>query len=233
MPQLSWTFEDQQLMTDATNYFAWQSRLVLPELGQRVLEVGCGIGNFTSQLLDREAVIAIDTEPRFIEHLKARYPHQPNLTALTRDAASGYSDLKPCRPDSCVCLNVLEHIEDDTRTLKDIAAVLTPGGAIVLIVPAFPVLTGPIDRNLKHCRRYTRKTLTSTAAAAGLKVRKLHYMNLPGFFGWWLNARILHRTAQSPTQIAIFDRLIVPLASRLESLIDPPFGQSLFCVLVQ
>ena len=34
-------------MSRAANYFEWQSRLVLPELGRRVIEIGCGIGNFT------------------------------------------------------------------------------------------------------------------------------------------------------------------------------------------
>ena len=31
-------------MAKARNYFAWQSRMVMRELGQRVVEVGCGIG---------------------------------------------------------------------------------------------------------------------------------------------------------------------------------------------
>ena len=70
------------------------------------------------------------------------------------------------------------------------------------------------------------------AAAAGLKVRCIHYLNMPGFFAWWLNFRVLRRESQSALQIALFDS-IVPLASRMERLATPPFGQSLFCVLVQ
>ena len=60
-------------MAQAANYFAWQSRLVAPELGQRVIEVGCGIGNFTGTLLDREAVLAVDVDPACIERLRERY----------------------------------------------------------------------------------------------------------------------------------------------------------------
>jgi hypothetical protein len=59
----------------------------------------------------------------------------------------------------------------------------------------------------------------------------LHYVNSIGFFGWWLNARVLRHEAQSGAQIAIFDRLIVPALSRVESVARPPFGQSLFAVL--
>ena len=59
----------------------------------------------------------------------------------------------------------------------------------------------------------------------------MQYLNLPGFFGWWLNARVLKREEQSERQIEIFDRLIVPAISRLEAVLPPPFGQSLFAVL--
>ncbi len=81
-----YTVEDQQRMTRAKNYFAWQSDLVTRELGQRVVEVGCGLGNFTSKLLDRELVIALDMEPDCVERLKQRYAHYQNLHALTCDA---------------------------------------------------------------------------------------------------------------------------------------------------
>jgi hypothetical protein len=69
------------------------------------------------------------------------------------------------------------------------------------------------------------------AEAAGLRVRKAHYMNSIGFFGWWANAHLLRRTAQSEGQIGIFDRYLVPILSRLEDWARPPFGQSLFVVL--
>jgi SAM-dependent methyltransferase len=231
MPSSAYTVADQERMTRAKNYFAWQSRLVIPELGRRVLEIGCGIGNFTELLLQREAVVALDIEPACIERLHARFPHQSNLTAAVRDASASLADLAVYRPDSCVCLNVLEHIENDNTTLRNIADILTPQGSIVLIVPAFPSLSGPIDRNLGHYRRYTRSSLNRLAANTGLTIHKSRYMNTPGFFAWWLNAHILRREAQSAAQIEAFDKFIVPVISRTEDLIHPPFGQSLFAVL--
>jgi SAM-dependent methyltransferase len=219
-------------MTRAKNYFAWQSRLVVRELGQRVVEVGCGIGNFTVLLLDRELVIALDREEACVESLRERFPGCPNLYALTCEAGSKtFRDLARYRPDSVVCVNVLEHIEDDVAALRAMAEILVPGGVIVLLVPAFDALYGPIDRNLGHYRRYRRGSLAALARAAGLDVRKLHYVNVAGFFGWWVNARVLKRETQSDGQIAIFDRLVVPVFSALEGAVAPPFGQSLLAVL--
>jgi len=219
-------------MTRAVNYFAWQARLVLPALGRRVVEVGCGIGNFTATLLDRELVIALDTEPECIARLQTRYPDRPNLHALVCEPGSAeFAGLARFAPDSCVCLNVLEHIADDAAALRAMASIVVPGGAIVLLVPAFPALFGPIDRNLGHHRRYRRKTLAALAHAADLRIEKLHYVNAVGCVGWWINAHVLRREAQSERQIAIFDRWIVPWISRIEALAPPPFGQSLFAVL--
>jgi SAM-dependent methyltransferase len=220
-------------MTRATNYFAWQHRLVTRELGRRVIEIGCGIGNFTGLLLDsREAVAAIDVEPACIERLLERYPDRANLEAVPCDVmAPAFAGLQAFRADSCVCLNVLEHIEDDREALRRMSAVLAPGGIVVLLVPAFPSLYGPIDRMLGHYRRYTRASMFRLAAEAGLSVQTTYYLNAIGFLGWWINAHVLKRTAQSSTQIEVFDRYVVPFSSRLESWIHPPFGQSLFVVL--
>lgn len=230
--QSAYALEDQAKMAAAENYFAWQSRLVTPELGARVVEVGCGIGNFTRFLLDRDAVYALDLDASCVDRIRTRYPDQANLHVQVCDPSSrAFEDLGRFRPDSCVCLNVLEHIEDDLAALQSMSSVLIPGGVIVLLVPAFPSLYGPIDKNLRHYRRYTRRSILELATAAQLRVRKLHYLNAIGFFGWWANAHIFRRTEQSALEIKIFDLVVVPLLSRVERWIHPPFGQSLFIVL--
>jgi SAM-dependent methyltransferase len=219
-------------MALATRYFAWQARLVAPELGRRILEVGCGLGNFTGMLLGREAVIAVDAEPRCIARLRLRYPNRPKLHAFVCDAQDpAFRDLASYRPDTCVCLNVLEHIADDRAALEAMASVVVTGGAIVLLAPAFQSLYGPIDRNLGHFRRYNRDSLTRLVRMAGLYVEKVHYVNSIGLLGWWLNSRVFKRQAQSEWQIRIFDRALVPVLSRVERWAQPPFGQSLFAVL--
>lgn len=219
-------------MRHAANYFAWQSSLVGKELGRRVLEVGCGLGNFTGHLLDRDLVIAVDVEPECVQRLERRYADQDNLQALVCGLHDPeFLELARFHPDSCVCLNVLEHVEDDDAAVRALASVLVPGGVIVLLVPAFQALYGPIDQNLGHYRRYDRDAIRLLARGAGLRIRKLDYSNFIGFFGWWINARLLRLEAQSRTQIEIFDRFLAPAASAVERVIRPPFGQSLLAVL--
>ena len=234
MDRSAYTLEDQDRMSKARNYFAWQNRLVRKELGRRVLEVGCGLGNFTGTILDSDAVIAVDAEPECIQRLRRRYGDRENLHAFVCDVLDArFHDLARFHPDCCVCLNVLEHIADDGAALRAMASVLAPGGVIILLVPAFPSLYGPIDRNLGHCRRYSRGAIRSLADRTGLHIRKAHYANFVGFFGWWTNSHILKRDAQSERQIEWFDRYVVPVMSAVERRARAPFGQSLLAVLEQ
>ena len=233
----SYNVADQARMAAAVNYFAWQARLVKPELGRRVVEVGCGAGNFTGMLLDREAVFALDVDPECIERIGQRFRDRGNLRTAVCNASEllveqmPLDEVRQFQPDSLVCLNVLEQIQDDRGALCGMASILPRGGVIVLIVPAFEWLYGPIDRNLGHHRRYSRASIRKLSRDCGLEIKTLRYMNCAGFFGWWWNARVFKREAQSERQIAFFDRFMVPMVSRIEAGMRPPFGQSLFVVL--
>jgi hypothetical protein len=109
--------------------------------------------------------------------------------------------------------------------------VLIPGGRAIFLLPAFEALYGPIDQNLGHFRRYSKSGWRELAESVGFRVTELRYFNLIGFFGWWTNAHIFHRQQLSEWQIELFDRVGVPLLSRLEKWIEPPVGQSIFAVL--
>ncbi len=227
-----YTLRDQEQMKAAQRYFAWQARMACRELGRRVIEVGCGVGNFTRHLLDRELVVAIDVEADCVAQLQRNVPAAQVRAQVLDVADPAFVQLRDEQGlDSIVCLNVLEHVRDDLLALRHMAAVLPPGGKAVLIVPAFEALYGPIDSRLGHYRRYSKKSFGALAEAAGFEVATLRYMNSVGCIGWWINANILKRTTQSEEQIRIFDRFIVPPLAWLEGRFAPPFGQSLFAVL--
>jgi SAM-dependent methyltransferase len=219
-------------MATARNYFAWQYRLAALDLGQRVVEVGCGTGNFTGFLLRRGRVIAVDTEPECVRRVRLRYPDRPNLQVeCCGPPDADFLKLRRFEPDSCVCLNVIEHIGRDVDALAAMASILPPRAPMILLAPAFEALYGPIDYQLGHYRRYTKRSLALAARSAGLEVASARYLNLPGFFGWWANSRLFRRTTQSPAQISLFDRFIVPVASVIEDIVPAPFGQSVLATL--
>jgi ubiquinone/menaquinone biosynthesis C-methylase UbiE len=227
-----YTIRDQERMQLAGRYFQWQADLAASAVGQRVIEVGCGLGNFTQHLLDWELVVATDIESSCTALLTARFPNSKNLVIHTASVLSHeFATLERYKADSAVCLNVLEHVEDDVLALHRMRQVLLPGGRVVLIVPAFMALYGPIDGLLGHYRRYSKASVLKLAGATGFRVAALRYMNTVGCLGWWINSHILHRTEQSEAQIRLFDRCVVPIMRRVEAALPPPFGLSLFVIL--
>jgi SAM-dependent methyltransferase len=229
---VDYTIRDQQRMQRASRYFNWQASLAAAHLGQRVLEVGCGLGNFTAHLSSRELVIGLDVVPECVAHHRRRFASNRSIESLAMDIVDPrVVELRSRRLDSIACLNVLEHVAEDRQALRHMYDVLPPGGRAVFIVPAFPALYGPIDRNLGHYRRYSSVSWKNLTDEVGFRSLITRYMNVAGFFGWWFNARVLRKTEQSARQIAVFDSVLVPVLSRAEDVVRPPFGQSLFAVL--
>jgi SAM-dependent methyltransferase len=222
---------DLEIMAAARNYRGWMYRRLAPYIGQRVLEIGAGIGNFTTLLLDRELVVATDNYPPCVEYLTLHLGDRLKAPPTLLDASSDIeSQLWNFEFDTIVCLNVLEHIEDDGKALSQMRALLAPGGRLVLLVPAFQFLYGSVDSALGHYRRYTRKTLLPIMQRAGFLIERSFYMNVVGMAGWFWNNRIIRRSEESGKQIWIFDRYVAPLAEFTERLLPPPAGLSLIAV---
>ena len=225
------TVSDLEIMASAANYRNWMFRQIAPYVGQRILEVGCGIGNFTSLLMDRELIVATDVYTPCVDYLKARLAGSLNVVPMKLDIADPAAlELAKYEFDTVICLNVLEDIEDDLRALSHMHSVLRPGGRLVLLVPAFQFLYGTVDESLDHYRRYTRKNLLPRMKAAGFKIERSFYMNVIGMSGWFLNNRVLKRREENADQIELFDRYIAPVAERIEKIFPPPFGLSLIAI---
>ena len=215
-------------MSNLAPYNAWLHARFDAFLGRRILEVGSGVGNQTRFFDDRERVVASDIEPHYVRELVGKYQGRSNVRIASfrfplteADAA----DLAGERIDTVVCLNVLEHIEDDRGTLGGFARVLESGGRLVLLVPALPSLYGSLDVYLRHYRRYERDALRAMVEGAGFAVEEIRYLNRPGVLGWWLNSKVLKRRVLPKGQLAAF-RGILPFL-RLEEKKAPSFGMSL------
>jgi glycosyltransferase involved in cell wall biosynthesis len=200
-------------------------------LGERILEVGAGVGNQTQYFIDRERVVASDVEAHYVHELQAKFGHKPGVRVASFSfplASDDLVDLQGERLDTVVCLNVLEHIEDDRATLEDFARILPPDGHLVLLVPSMPSLYGTLDVHLRHYRRYERETLRQLLTDSGFEVESLRYMNRLAVPGWWLNSRVLKRKVLPRGQLGLF-RLIMPLL-KLEARHPPTFGLSLLAL---
>ena len=199
-------------------------------VGRRVLEIGSGIGNLSAFLADAdcERLVLTDTREEYLDRLRTRFAKHPNVAVARLYLPAELGTLAGQHFDTIICLNVLEHVDDDTASLRAIRRMLAPAGRLLLLVPALSALYGTIDTALGHHRRYKRAALTSLMEATGFKVAHLEYFNLAGVPGWWFAGRVLRRQTIPAASLKLYDAL-VPLF-RLERLFPWRVGQSLIAI---
>lgn len=197
-------------------------------IGQRVLEIGSGIGNLSAFLLDREQLVLTDTREEYLNRLRQRFGDRPHIRVARLYLPNDDSAIAGQRFDTVICLNVLEHVDDDIAALEAIRGLLAPAGRLVLLVPALPALYGTLDRALGHHRRYKRAGLRDLLRATGFRVPHIEYFNLAGIPGWWWAGRVLRRQTIPDGSLKLYDAL-VPLF-KLERLIPWRVGQSLIAI---
>ena len=197
-------------LADTPRFNRWMAHVIQPYVGDRVLEIGAGIGNLTQHLSRRKSLyIATDIDEQHLTRLTARFPYQPNLRVRHGDLACAHDfwEIAGCM-DSVVCLNVVEHIEDDAAALRNIFDCLRPQGRAIVLVPEGPSIYGTLDRVLGHYRRYTEEELKAKMEDAGFQVERILHFNRITRPGWYWNGRILRRRTFSRLQLWFFDRFV-------------------------
>jgi SAM-dependent methyltransferase len=201
--------ETLEKMSGMRHFNEHMFRTIRPFLGTSIVEAGSGHGNITDYLLSCGEVTATDVESTALERLHAAYTGYDNIRILRWDMTEPLALPEDAPlPDTVVCLNVLEHIEDHHTALVNARRLLEPtGGRLVLLVPAHAALYSPLDEQVGHFRRYSRQSLEDVMTGAGFEVEHVQWFNLLGFFGWWLNGRVLERERLPTAQLGLFEAI--------------------------
>ncbi len=217
---------------DRTRRFVdWLGGVVRPHVGDRVLEVGAGIGTLTNQLIPRHHYVLCETDPSFLGFLRSYAIGKPYIEVRTLDAGASDEDAAWAELagdfDTAIALHVLERTPNPDLALARLHAALRPGGRLIAVVPQNPWLQGPLDEALEHRERYTREGLKDSLEDAGFELLELEDFNRASVPFWWANSRLGRRTI-SRIQLKAFDTLL-PLLRRVDERL-PWSGQSLVAV---
>jgi SAM-dependent methyltransferase len=200
----------------APRFNRWIADTLRPFCGERVLEIGSGVGNLSRMLVPRTTYVASDINPLYLDTLRNLRVNRPYLSATYCDVndlgtfpatATGY--------DTVICLNVLEHVEDDRAALQNLKEVLSPEGRALILVPNAPSNYGTLDEILGHHRRYTRDSLESLARDCGLRLTSLIEFNRFGTVPWFVNGKLMRRRSFGLLQIWMLN-LLMPLIRRID-----------------
>lgn len=190
-----------------------------------VLDFGAGIGTL-SDLYEKKSSI----KPLCIEI------DSTNIEFLTNRGFKSYKHIDEVskKLDSVFSSNVLEHIEDDVKTLKMIHRKMNHNSKIVLYLPAFMLLFSGLDEAVGHYRRYSKKEIQTKLKQAGFKILDSRYVDSIGFFAS-LFVRLVGYNPEnglgSKRSFKIYDRIIFPLSLFFDAIgFRFLFGKNIFVV---
>jgi SAM-dependent methyltransferase len=204
----------------------------LPE-NARILEVGCGTGHNFEMLkaFGRLDALEVDGEARALS--SKRLGHTVGDAPLPE--LTGVPDRTY---DLIALLDVLEHVDDRTESLRSMAAKLTPNGRILVTVPAYQWMWSAHDLAHHHKLRYSKRALRRDAEAAGLRVRKIGYFNsllFPLAAAVRIAGKIVGKSSSDdklpPKPLNALFRWAFGLERHLVGRVPLPAGVSLFALL--
>jgi SAM-dependent methyltransferase len=137
----------------------------------RILDAGCGSGRNMVELARYGQVTGVELSDTSVALARAR---------SLGEVVEGSVMEMPFAPDSfdlAVCLDVIEHLEDDRGALRELRRVIAPGGSLLVTVPAYQWLWSGHDEINHHHRRYNRRNLIEAARDAGWQCARTTYFN--------------------------------------------------------
>jgi len=148
----------------------WLHRLVSRYgLGGRILNVACGEGSLLASLdTPQNELHGVD---RSMPALLLARRRCPRASFVRGDITENTTGLRPGSFDVVICANALEEMGNDEAALRNMAALLRPGGHLLLVVPHGQHYWSVHDEYARNLRRYEADRLTEQASAAGLLIR--------------------------------------------------------------
>lgn len=173
----------------------WAMQTYRPDC-ERFLEVGCGTGFVLSGIRTAFPSAELAGSEIFSTGLAFAAERVPSAAFYQMDARA-----IPFRDhfDAIGAFDVLEHIDDDTRVITEVARALRPGGTFLLSVPQHPSLWSAQDDHAFHVRRYTAAGLRRKVEAAGFEiVRTTSFVSLllPMMFASRMSRRAVSAEAE-------------------------------------
>lgn len=225
---LTYQGEELALFSEAHNWKRYIANKLRPHLGQRVLEVGAGLGATTQTLCTgREALwVSLEPDDKLFSQLKNKAENKqlpPSCqivqgTLQTLSATIGNFD-------TILYVDVLEHIEDVSKELEHANSRLTENGRVIALCPAHPWLYTPFDAAIGHFRRYNRQTYHDETPA-DLELVSSYYLDSVGLLASLGNRFVLQSSYPSIKQIRIWDRMMIPLSRILDKILFNSIGKS-------
>jgi hypothetical protein len=221
--------EELHLFEEVKIWKAYFSKKLHPYIHGNILEVGAGIGETTSYLLNDRVKSCVCLEPDITLFRVLQKKHQngelPDSCLVKHGSLVDISTSSLF--DVIIYIDVLEHIEKDKAELGRATLHLKQGGYLIILSPAYQFLYSSFDKAIGHYRRYTKKTLRKASDTPNLFECRMLYLDSSSVFLLLLNKFIFKKKYPTKNDIRIWQTLFVPISRLLDKLLFYRFGKSI------
>jgi SAM-dependent methyltransferase len=220
-----------ELFSAATNWKTYLAAVLGRFIAGRVLDVGAGIGANVGYLRNRRVDdwTSLEPDPDLARQIGERV-RAGEFPPACRVVTGTIADIdQTARFDTILYLDVLEHIADDRAELVCARSHLAAHGNLVVLVPAHQFLFSVFDAAVGHYRRYSRTGLCALTPD-GCRLETFLMLDCAGFFASLANRLMLGAALPSKRQIAVWDRVLVPVSRHLDPVTGHKFGKTAVAV---
>jgi ubiquinone/menaquinone biosynthesis C-methylase UbiE len=231
MSNLEYLGKELDIFAQATGWKRYFSSIITPYIGERVLEVGAGIGTTTAVLCNSESRewLCLEPDPSLLKILDKKL-QSGDLPAQCRTSLGTIQNLDQNESfDTILYIDVMEHIENDYAEAQLAANRLNPGGTLIVLSPAHQWLFTPFDQAIGHYRRYSKSSLAAIRPSQ-CKLEKLIYLDSAGMLLSLGNRLLLNQSMPTIEQIKFWDRRIVPISRSIDTLLGFRIGKSIVAI---
>ncbi|MFO7752099.1 MAG: class I SAM-dependent methyltransferase [Desulfobacteraceae bacterium] len=222
--------------------------------GDRILDMGCGEGRHIAAVCSRKGVKCTGSDKSFQNLLETREKLETHkrMNEFRAEAAGlAGSDIRdlPFQTeifDTVICSEVLEHIDQDEKAVKELVRVLKPGKILAVSVPGFlpERLCWLLSKEYSsasqgHIRIYRKDRLTEMIERAGARHVKTHYAHSLHSPFWWIKCivgcnRKDSRLVELYHKFLVWDLMKKPRwTGTIERILNPVLGKSLVLYFIK
>jgi ubiquinone/menaquinone biosynthesis C-methylase UbiE len=223
--------QELSIFAHAKQWKTYWSETIRSYLGKEVLEVGAGTGSNTEILCSarQNRWLCLEPDQKLLDILTERVRKLPFSNSVEARLGTIQSLTGTERFDTVIYSDVLEHIEDDRAELEFASHLLSAGGHLVVLAPAYEALFSPFDRAIGHFRRYTKRTLVAIGPSQ-LRLERVFYLDAVGLLASLGNRLLLRQSIPTIKQIEFWDGWLVPLSRKIDPCLRYGVGKTLIGV---
>ena len=230
-PEFEYVGDELELFAKANNWKAYFRARLGRLISGQVLEVGAGIGA-TTRVFQSEPFThwtCLEPDPALLNQLQDRLLHAPSSEHYDCRQGTLSSMEQDKKFETILYIDVLEHIQHDKEEINQAAELLSPGGRLIILSPAYQFLFSPFDTSIGHFRRYTLNSLKKLTPK-GCEVDQGYYLDSVGLLASLANRLFLKASMPTQRQIAFWDSVLVRCSRIIDWIVLHSVGRSVIVV---